>query len=939
MSEESEREAEFIRAAAALHSGGPAILFVTPLLRAREIKLAAALRHQGWKVVLIYVQTTPFHPSAWFDAAIQAESHARMHELAKAIQPPLCHVFSGAVDEATIRFCEDKPAPLVIDMNDVFSPSLFNHCQERFEPTRACLAQADAYCARDLQPKFAERYDGFRLPERTILFPEYPWGDNPSGVRPESRNDDEVRVVSVGTFCLESQGHYDSAYLQIARMLCEARIHFHIYPHWFYRSDKGSIFNYSLRNDFRDFFSLAEETPYLHMHDCKSLDDLAQELPLYDFGIVSGASVELGQHLGLVTDKYMRSCYSGRIADYIDARLPMLINHEVFFNYRLLERRGIVAELKELLRPGFRDRLLEMKRDPALADRVEETARELHLYRQAPRLARFYQELRESRPVKTVVPVDTRHLFAGKKPPPPTLVDFLARLRRWMRAAPIVVELVAKPITTTREIIRLRAQTGEMRAQMDEMRGMIAHLRERREADIETSRLRNLEAAETIQRLGQENAGMREVLETIRRADRSDEDLDVRTESATPGTDMSRERSLYNLALKNLALTRHVEELEARLGLARSETLLAGHSIDNISGWLNWPDIRDEVRRLNGFSGLVGMMSLAARDSGIATQPSRAWQVLNEKSLSQLLTDGYANFKRTIGCSYFNFPVQAGDPQIVALEKLLPREEVERCRKLAESLPDDPGFRLGDQRFYRYFVAMLWRYTRRNDARRILDDLAEPEEGNPVVVPVDGERATQDLANSVLEYSSIAESVNVDNLRRVLEIGGGYGRDAFVFLSRHPELRYVMVDIPPALFLSQRYLMSIFPHLKAFPSREFTDFASVREEIEEASIVFLLPHQLALLPNDWFDLAINISSFGEMSREQFSLYFDQINRTTRGSFYSKQWKLSKNPFDNLELTAGDYPIPDGWMEVSRRECAVQVEFFEALYRTGERTNV
>jgi len=946
MSEGSNQEEAFSLAVAVLHADTPAVLFATPLLRARELKLATAMRRQGWKVVLLYLKTTPFSTETWFDVVVQADSPQRMHELAKAMEPPLCHVFSGAVDDVMVLFCQDKPGPLVIDMNDVFCPSLLSHCPERFEPTEVCLAQADAFCARDLQANYAERYDGFRLPQRTILFPEYPWANGGNGPRPETRSDDEVRVVSVGTFCLESQGNYDSAYLRIAEMLCASKIHFHIYPHWFYRFDPGSAFNHSLKNDFRDFFRLAEETPYLHIHESKSLDELAQELPRYDFGLVSGGAEDLGQHLGLVTKKYMQACYSGRISDYIDARMPVLINQEVGFNYWLLERYGLVADLKGLLRPGFRQQLFEMKRDTVLACRIEESARRLHQDIQAPRLARFYKGMIDMRPRKSWIPVDRTVLFpkAATVSEPKRTSPRTAKIERRLRAIPDVIGSIAFPIARTRELYRLREHLGSAHKIIEQIRDRGEALEQektdllQKTQDCEKENLALKEALnkkENIISLEKEKISLREALKK-----ENENIISLEKEKFSLREALKKENeNIISLEKEKVELLRRLQETESRLNLAHTETRMVGHTISEISDWLGWSDVRDDTKRLNGFSDLVEMLVKAGRITSPGTLPSHAWQVLNEMNLSQLLTDGYANFKRTIGCNYFNFAVQSGDPQSLALEKLLPQDVVEQCMALAKSLPDDPKSLLHDQVFYRYFVAMLWQYACANDPCGILSVLQEPAEGNPMIVPVDGRLATQDLANSVMEYYAVAAGVDVDRLGRVLEIGGGYGRDAFVFLSRHPDLKYVMVDIPPALFLAQRYLMSVFPRHRVFRFRDFNSLEEVREDIEAASVVFLMPHQLEMLPDDWFDLTINISSLGEMTREQICWYFDQIDRTTRGSFYTKQWKLSKNPFDGLELTENDYPVPDHWSVVMKRECAVQVEFFETVYRIGEPNNV
>lgn len=834
---------DIARAAELIRQRRTTAVFVTSLLRPREIKMATALRKAGWSVVLLYKRTTPFTPDDYFDVAIQASTDSELHRTAKALQPRVCHVFSGAVDDLLLRFCRDKPGPVVVDVNDVFCPSLFNYLQERFAPTRECLEKADAICARDLQPKFAERYDGFRLPRDVLLFSEYTWRNELEDLRTANRPDpDEVRVVSVGTISLESQGWYDSGLLQLACMLAAQKIHLHIYPNWFYRHAHGSAFNLNLKAHFTDFFRLQEETPYLHVHESLPLDELARELPQYDFGIISGGCQEFGQKLKFLTDKYMHACYSGRISDYLDAGLPILINREVAFNHRLLQRYGVAVDLAGILEPGFRDRLLAIKRDRAWTERVQAAARRLSLNEQSRRLTRFYE-----------------HIAGDDQFRPSPLPSWITRGQR----LPIIGRSLRR---LDRELLDWAANTPT--------------------AEVRKAKLR-LQA---------------EVL-----------------------------------ALRN------------QVGQLRAEVKTDGMAINDIAGLLNWSNIRDDHERNNGFAELVGQIQLCAShqlrgpndagqiEAGSARFPrtiSVAWQLLNQKNLDQLLKGGYDNFKRTIALNYFTFPIQAGDPQIAWLEAKLSPAERGDSWKAAQSLPDDPSFHLANQVYYRYFVLLLWTYARRVDRLELLDRLQEPAEGNPVLVPTGGRPASQDVANSLVEYYSMREGVAFERCTNVLEIGGGYGRNAQLALDLHRDIHYTLVDIPPALYVAQRYLSSVFRNRPIFSVRDFSSYEDVREEIERCSIVFLLPHQLSMMPAARFDLALSISSLGEMTREQIEYYFAEIGRVTRGHFYTKQWKKSQNPFDGLVLTEKDYPFRPRWRKLYSRECAVQSDFFEALYEIG-----
>lgn len=849
------------------------VLFVSPLLRAREAKMATALHRQGWKVVLIYLQNTPFTPETYFDVAIQARSEGEAHALAKSLQPSLCHAFSGAVDDLLLRLCRDKPGPLIIDLNDVFCPSLFNYCTERFEPTRECLAKADGLCARDLQARAAERIDGYRLPEQKLLFPEYAWAEAPeaSEATPARLQRDEVHVASVGTFCLESRGEYDSCYLKLAELLTQQQIHFHIYPHWFYQKSSLSAFNWDLAADFRDYFELQSRSQYLHIHDSVGFDVLGRELLAYDFGIVAGGCPEFGQRLELLKPEYMATCYSGRIADYLDARLPVLINEEVRLNFRLLSHYRIGLDLRGVLRPGFREQLLEAKRDPRRRQAVEHAASRLSLARNAARLTAFYEATMAHRPrvgIPRWMPLAERLPVVGPR---------FRRVRRnieglhqtvdWLRSAQLQRD--------RRSRNRLEAARQENEAVRRQAGCELAAMRRRHQADVEAIERRN------------------------------EGELD------------------HLLLLQNTKL-------------APQPSLLAQNP-DLVAGLLNWPEAADPGERSNGFAELLRQLRLFYARSDPLDDVSSAWELLGYKNLDQLLRDGYAEFKRTIATNYFTFLVQRGDPQLAFLESTLGPAISTALKTAAEAMPNDPKFRLPDQASYRYFVLLLWSYARGLDTAGHLDTLEEPQEGGPPIVKLDSRCISQDIANSVIEYYSMGEAVDFSRCRSVLEIGGGYGRNAYVTMRLHPEIRYTLVDIPPALYLAQRYLSSMFSERTVFRVQEFADWRDVADQMEQASIVFLLPRQLKLLPSRRFGLTINISSFGEMRIGAVERYFDEIDRVTiaGGIFYTKQWKVSKNPFDGVDRGEDDYPYKQSWRKIYSRMARVQPEFFEATYAIGD----
>ena len=838
---------KFVQAARLLETNSKSVLFISSLVRAREFKIASALRSNGWKVVLLYLQNTPFKPDKYFDVVIPLSNQEIPHQLARVFSPRLCHIFSGAIDDVVIQLCSDKPSPIIVDLNDIFCRSLFNYCEERFVPTRECLSNADGLCARDLQAKVAQCLDGYKLPPNVVLFPEYPWGQTRSLSSREILKDaNEVHVVSVGTFTLESQGVYDSGYLQLAKMLTKQKIHFHIYPHWDFQKNKRSSSNFSLKEYFSDFFNLAQDTPYLHIHQSASLENLEQELSRYDFGIVAGGSLQLGQRLKLLTSQYMNACYSGRIADYLDAGLPVLINPELGYNYWLLKHYRIGIDLTGLFKPNFRDELLAIKRDPAWAQIIHDVVDRLSIARQGKRLITFYTKVLENGGVH-------------HPPRPKWRISFL--LFQWLRISFLTIKLFGHDF--------LNKPRRSKKLIFKKVIRFVAKFLGIKSFAIRLSRI---------------------VLK---------KELDYQTERI----------SLYQSRLDGL--------------------------IDDIPGLLNWPEFQDKDMGKNGFSGLIKMIKNFCTVESNLHGISAIWMLLNTKHLDYLLTDGFRRFKQTISLDHFTFPVQEGDPQLKFLRSSLSDDEARYCQTVMEGQTDEIWPKIiKDRIIYRNFLSMLLMYVRKMDRLKLLDRLEEPEEGSPIVISFEGRQFSQDLCNSILEYYSIIEGVEFDKCKEILEIGGGYGRNAYMILKLHPHIKYLIVDIPPALYLAQRYLSTVFSDRKIFHARDFKIFSEVENEIVQSSIVFLFPHQLALLPEKRFDLTFNISSFGEMKTDQIENYLQLTDQVTKGHFYFKQWKESKNPLDGLLIREEDYPIPSHWRRVYSRECKVQSQFFEALFDVG-----
>jgi putative sugar O-methyltransferase len=312
--------------------------------------------------------------------------------------------------------------------------------------------------------------------------------------------------------------------------------------------------------------------------------------------------------------------------------------------------------------------------------------------------------------------------------------------------------------------------------------------------------------------------------------------------------------------------------------------------------------------------------------------PSKYWEELNRKNLQQLVDSRYENFKRTLARNYFTWIVNPLNKQIRFLMREAGLWNSTKIFFSALAAPRHDLLKRKHTIFYNMLTNLLWSYVKNNDTDGLLNRLHEPLEGNPLEVMRDGKLISQDLANSLIEYKAILHpELDRREVRTIMELGPGYGRTAHVFLTLQPGCRYILVDIPPALFVAERYLTAIFPERKVFGFRPFDKFSDVQEEIENADIIFLTPNQLEMLPDKSVDLFINISSLHEMRMDQIRYYFGEIERLTKKYFYFKQWKETTIPFENETIREADYPVRDNWQLVYRQQCAVQHKFFEALY--------
>ena len=101
--------------------------------------------------------------------------------------------------------------------------------------------------------------------------------------------------------------------------------------------------------------------------------------------------------------------------------------------------------------------------------------------------------------------------------------------------------------------------------------------------------------------------------------------------------------------------------------------------------------------------------------------------------------------------------------------------------------------------------------------------------GNPIWIPIEGINVSQDLPNTIFEINTFAKHLTFTEKEfNVIELGAGHGRVGQLMLQKYNNMKYTIVDIPPALFISQWYRTNSLKGKNVFKFREFHSWDSIK---------------------------------------------------------------------------------------------------------------
>jgi putative sugar O-methyltransferase len=175
--------------------------------------------------------------------------------------------------------------------------------------------------------------------------------------------------------------------------------------------------------------------------------------------------------------------------------------------------------------------------------------------------------------------------------------------------------------------------------------------------------------------------------------------------------------------------------------------------------------------------------------------------------------------------------------------------------------------------------------ARHPDTPRLLDTYTLPPSllgGCLDTVTIDGHEIATSYLILLHQLDHVAQTIDLTQVRTVLEIGSGFGANLHLLLANYPNLRKVVaLDIPPNLYVSTQYL-------KAHYGAAVRDYRATRAARpirvapdDAREILCLAPWQIEQLDTP-IDLLWNAHSFQEMPAAVVANYAQQVARLPQG---------------------------------------------------------
>ena len=229
---------------------------------------------------------------------------------------------------------------------------------------------------------------------------------------------------------------------------------------------------------------------------------------------------------------------------------------------------------------------------------------------------------------------------------------------------------------------------------------------------------------------------------------------------------------------------------------------------------------------------------------------SRFWNIINIRHINQINEFGIENFATTIAMSYFTSIVYK-DEQVKNILDYLAEKKISSSNYSNQIFKQQLNLDFSHSVNHNIILNLLYAYLK---DKKIYTYLKLLEKNNFLIdkmpnIEIENQKITQDKLNSLLEFINIdriIDKISSTSLN-ILEIGAGSGRTTETIISlleNKKKIKYVIVDIPPALYINYLRIKNNYPNKKIKIALGIESFESLKEIYEKNDIILILPHQL-----------------------------------------------------------------------------------------------
>ena len=331
---------------------------------------------------------------------------------------------------------------------------------------------------------------------------------------------------------------------------------------------------------------------------------------------------------------------------------------------------------------------------------------------------------------------------------------------------------------------------------------------------------------------------------------------------------------------------------------------------------------------------------------------SNYWNYLNIQNIKQIFENdnNINNFSTSIALNYYTF-IDVTENQVY---KTITNVENEIFSSKIQFFKKHKNLNYIQSMKYNFLTFLLFLNLIKIDyyeKLKLLGDEGYVSFGDPYI-EIEGIKVTSDKINSLFDYDKINRFCNLNHQKIILEIGAGSGRTSQSIMTFNSNCKYVICDIPPALYISYERLKKVFKNKNIGLLYDYqnnnqkvklegggSSEQDLNTQINHYDISFIMPHQLSLLNNRFFDLTIAIDCLHEMDKKTIDKYINNISKISK-LFYFSVWKSTNVPFsgifnrfsNNLNYYSNDYNLPKNFKKEFEEDLIFPSNFISSGYR-------